>query len=190
MNTSTPAIRRAATGLLIDINDASRASPGAGDVHGLAKEFPIVMRHQVAHVARLDDGSVIGAALLGSASVAGADVLVGSWPCVEPRYAAHQWGGLQAWEHLLRSQLWWALQRTNASVMLAAPARIFAAVYPALQDVGTTVVREGVLPNLRLPHDWALVRVDVHDGLAGLRAKRLSSVVLARFTIGLGTQRN
>jgi hypothetical protein len=190
MNTSTPAIRRAATGLLIDILDPSRAGPGAASVQGLLRDLPFAMRQQAAHIARLDDGSVVGAALIGSTTVGRTDVLVGCWPCVEARHRADQWGGLQAWEHLLRSQLWWALQHRAATVMLAAPAKAFAAVHPSLSDVGTTVVQEGVVPNLRLPHDWALVRVDVQAGLEGLRAKRLSSVLLARFTLGLGAHRS
>ena len=183
MNTPASTNRHAATGLRTETLDPVQAAAVTCELRGLLQEFPLTLQRRVLHVARLADGTVAGAALLGTAWVAGSVVTVGRWPCVDRRHASCQMGGLQIWEILLRAQLWSAMQHQGGTMLLAAPARELAHVFHRLEDVGAAVVRAGVVPELRLPRDWALVRVEVQAGAAALRAKRLAKLVPARFTL-------
>jgi hypothetical protein len=190
MNLSPAVAPLSSSALRVVALDPANAYAGGGPVHRMMREFPLPVDFRVIHVMPSAQGVVAGAAALGTTSVEGSQVLLGAWPIVGPSMAECGSGGLRPWEMLLRSQLWWALQRDTPVVLLAAPAAAVRPVFAYLGDVGAHAVRPGALPSLLLPPDWALVRVSVERGLDGLRAKRLANAFLARYTGAAGRARS
>jgi hypothetical protein len=170
--------------------DASQGQTAGAAVARVMGKFPLPADFQVVHMALADDGTMAGVSALGICRAGGAKLLLGTWPSITAAVAERQFGGLQPWELLLRSQLWWALQHNTGSVLLAAADAMLAPTVPYLGDVSAHVVRPAALPDLVLPADWTLVRVAVQGGLDGLRAKRLASVLLARYRRAAGRARS